>query len=146
MGKENVAHQKQDLNDENVLQHSPQIVFAADQEPSPILLAADNVQLKVEQKKKKRRNFCFCVLFCHDEKVHTDFIAEDPTFLSLRSGDIVTAVTANPQDVYWTGILNGRVGRFPSKNVELASLKSRSIAGIMKAKLLILTFLKLKKK
>jgi hypothetical protein len=127
---------KQDLNDENVLQHSPQIVFAADQEPSPILLAADNVQLKVgAHKGKKNVCFFFFFFFCHDdEKVHTDFIAEDPTFLSLRSGDIVTAVTANPQDVYWTGILNGRVGRFPSKNVELASLKSRSIAGIMKAK------------
>ncbi len=107
--KDLLARMLKDLGDEGVLTHSPPIVFAADSDPSPLLLCADSVTLKV----------------------HTDFIAEDATFLSLRAGDLVTAVTANPSDVYWTGILNGRVGRFPSAHVELALLKQRTGLGAL---------------
>ncbi len=107
--KDLLARMLKDLTDDGVLTHSPPIVFNPEAEPSPLQLCADNVTLKV----------------------HTPFIAEDATFLSLRVGDLVTAVTANPSDVYWTGILNGRVGRFPSANVELAMLKQRTGLGAL---------------
>ncbi len=50
--KDLLARMLKDLNDENVLQNSPTIVFSPDAEPSPILLSADNVQLKVEKQNK----------------------------------------------------------------------------------------------
>jgi hypothetical protein len=107
--KDLLARMLKDLTDDGVLTHSPAIVFNPESEPSPLQLCADNVTLKV----------------------HTPFIAEDATFLSLRVSDLVTAVTASPSEVYWTGILNGRVGRFPSGNVELAMLKQRSGLGAL---------------
>ena len=110
--KDLLARMQKDLADDGVLTNSPPIVFDPQNEPSPLLLCADNVPLKAT----------------------ADFIAEDATFLSLRTGDIVTAVTANPTDVYWTGILNGRVGRFPSDKVELATTKQRGIGALLKEK------------
>lgn len=110
--KDLLARILKDLTDEGVLAHSPPITFSAETEPSPLMLCADNVQLRAVQ----------------------DFIAEDATFLSFRAGDTITAVTANRSDVYWTGILNGRVGRFPSDKVELATKEKKNLFSHLKGK------------
>ena len=97
--KDLLARMIKDLNDENVLSGSPEIFV--NQDLPAISLCAENVQLRAV----------------------ADFIAEDGSFLSLRTGDIVTAVTSNPSDVHWIGIHSGVVGRYPRDIVELASKK-----------------------
>ena len=100
-----------------MLSNCSPIVFNPEAEPSPLLLAGEFVQFRAI----------------------ADFIAEDATFLSLRTGDLIAAVSSNPSESYWIGISNGRVGRFPRDMVELATKKQRR--GLMREGTALITLL-----